>query len=340
MDALSEVLKTIRLDGAVYIHAEFTAPWCAEVCYGLPRATAQGAGADHIIFFHCLTEGRCRARLAEGGETLELRSGDLIVFPHDHRHLLGSDLRLTPVDANSVTPKAPPGELIQLRHGGGGEATRFVCGYLACNRRVSRALLSALPQLLHVPLRDDPAGAWLLDLLMLGVHESSLMRPGAQSILTKLSELLFAEALRRYDHDLPPEQQGWLSGLRDPIVGRALAMLHRQPAHAWTVDALAGAVSSSRSVLAERFTRLTGESPMQYLTGHRLALAAQALRSSHDPVARIAARVGYGSEAAFTRAFKREFTMPPVAWRKCGAMGAAGSWPPASLAVDHAAPLN
>lgn len=324
MDALSEVLKTIRLDGAVYINAEFTAPWCAAASYGLPRSTAQTAGADHIVFFHCLTEGHCSARLVDGGDTLELRSGDLIMFPHDHRHLLGSDLRLPPVDANSVTPKVPPGELIQLKHGGGGDSTRFVCGYLACNRRVSKALLASLPEMLHVPLREDPASAWLFDLLLLGVNESSAQRPGAQSILAKLSELLFAEALRRYADRLP-EQQGWLAGLQDPIVGRALALLHRQPAYAWTVETLASRVASSRSALAERFARLTGESPMQYLAGYRLALAAQALRSGREPVANIAANVGYGSEAAFTRAFKREFELPPAAWRKRDVAGAAGA---------------
>lgn len=330
MDALSEVLKTIRLDGAVYLNAEFTAPWCAEACYGMPRGGAQVAGADHIIFFHCLTEGRCYARLADGGDELELRSGDLMVFPHDHRHLLGSDLRLPAVDASSVTPRAPPGELIQLRYGGGGEATRFVCGYLACNRRVSRALLSALPEMLRVPLREDPSSAWLLDLLLLGVNESSTHRPGAQSVLTKLSELLLTEALRRYADELPPDQPGWLAGLRDPIVGRALALLHRQPADAWTVEALAHAVASSRSALAERFLRLTGQPPMHYLTGYRLALAAQALRSGQLSVATIALQVGYGSEAAFTRAFKREFAMPPAAWRRHETDGPANAGPSSS----------
>ncbi|MFC5435261.1 cupin domain-containing protein [Rhodanobacter umsongensis] len=338
MDALSEVLKTIRLDGAMYINAEFTAPWCAAASYGLPRATAQTAGADHIVFFHCLTEGQCNARLVDGEETLSLRSGDLILFPHDHRHLLGSDLQLPPVDADSVTPKAAAGELIQLRHGGGGVATRFVCGYLACNRRVSKALLAALPEMLRIPLRDDLTGTWLFELLLHGVNESSAQRPGAQSILAKLSELLFAEALRRYA-SCQPGQQGWLAGLQDPIVGRALALLHRQPAHAWTVEALAGAVASSRSVLAERFTRLTGESPMQYLTGYRLALAAQALRSGRDGIASIAANVGYGSEAAFTRAFKREFELPPAAWRKREAIDVAGA-SPGSPATAPAAPAS
>jgi len=315
MDSLSDVLKTVHLDGAVYLNAEFTAPWCVEAQYGMPRGTAH-AGADHIIFFHCLTEGACRARLVDDGEILELHAGDLIVFAHDHRHLLGSDIRLEPIDAGLITPPASPDEMIQLRHGGGGEATRFVCGYLSCNRRVSGPLLAALPQMLRVPLGGDPGSAWLLELLRMGVRESIAGQPGADSILTKLSELLFAQALRRHTESLPPDATGWLAGLRDPLVGRALALLHRHPADAWTVDSLARAVASSRSALAERFVRLMGDPPMQYLTHYRLARAAQALRGTRDAVASVAEAAGYGSEGAFTRAFKRAYGLPPAAWRK------------------------
>lgn len=315
MDSLSEVLKTIRLDGAVYLNAEFTAPWCVQAQYGLPRGNAH-AGADHIIFFHCLVEGACSARLVDGGDTLDLRVGDLIVFAHDHRHLLGSDLRLPSIDAATITLPSRLDEMIQLKHGGGGEATRFVCGYLLCNRRVSDPLLSALPQMLRIQLAGDPDSAWLLDLLRLGVRESIAGRAGAESILTKLSELLFAEALRRYSEALPSDATGWLAGLRDPLVGRVLALMHRRPAYAWTVETLAREVASSRSVVADRFTKLMGEPPMQYLIRHRLARAAQALRGTRDAVANIAEAAGYSSEGAFTRAFRREYGSPPAAWRK------------------------
>ncbi len=313
MDSLSEVLKTIRLDGAVYLNAEFTAPWCVQAQYGLPRDTVR---ADHVIFFHCLVEGCCHARLVDGDDTLDLQVGDLIVFAHDHRHLLGSDLGLPAIDATLITPPAPVDELIQLRHGGGGDATRFVCGYLACNRRMSLPLLSALPQMLRVRLGGDAGSTWLLDLLRLGVRESIAGHAGAESIRAKLSELLFAEALRRHAESLPPDATGWLAGLRDPLVGRALALIHTQSAHAWTVETLAREVASSRSVLAERFVKLMGEPPMQYLIRYRLARAAQALLGTRATVASVAEAAGYGSEGAFTRAFKREYGAPPAAWRR------------------------
>lgn len=322
MDPLSSVLQSIRLDGAVFLNAEFTAPWCVEASFGMPEPQLRQTGADHVVFFHCLIEGQCLASLVGSPHTLRLQAGDLIFFPHDNRHRMGSYMGAPMVNTDHLPRSVPPGELIQLCHGGGGDATRFVCGYLACNRQVSRSLLSALPEMFRVSLREDPGSAWLFDMLLLGVRESAAHRPGAASILTKLSELLFAEALRRYADEQPAGQGGWLAGLRDPLVGRALALLHAEPAHAWTVDSLARAVASSRSALADRFVRLTGAPPMQYLASHRLALAAQALRCGQAPVARIAESTGYASEAAFTRAFKRHYGMPPSGWRRQGGEGA------------------
>lgn len=316
MDTLSEVLSTIRLDGAVYIDAEFSAPWCVEAGYGLPCEASQLAGADHIIFFHCLIEGACRVRLSDGSETLTLASGDLVVFPHDHRHVLGTDLGLRAVASDDIAPETPASELIRLRHGGGGAVTRFVCGYLACNRRATASLLAALPQMLKVSLGGDPAAGWLLDLLRLGVQQSQVEEAGVRSIRVKLAELLMVEALRRHAASLPDSATGWLAGLRDPLVGRVLSLMHRRPADPWTVDSLARAVASSRSVLAERFATITGEPPIQYLARYRLALAAQALRVGDAPIGTIFEAAGYGSEAAFTRAFKREYGMPPAAWRR------------------------
>jgi AraC-like DNA-binding protein len=233
---------------------------------------------------------------------------------------MGSDLQLAPVEAASLiaTDAAAAGDFIQMRHGGGGAATRFVCGYLACSRSLCRPLLDALPRVLRIPIGDGPAAALLRELLRVGVRESSASRPGTESMLAKLSELMFVEAMRRYAENLPPEGKGWLAGVRDAHIGRALALLHGEPGKAWTVDELARKVALSRSVLAERFAALVGEPPMQYLMRWRLALAAQTLRSSGEAVARVAERSGYESEAAFNRAFKREFGMPPAAWRKAG----------------------
>lgn len=318
MDALSDVLKSVHLEGAVYTNAEFTAPWCVQAKFGLTNVRARLAGAEHVVFFHFLTEGSCKLRLADAAETLDLTAGDLILFLNDAAHLLGSDLRLTSVAAGSLVNTNTVTDFIQVRHGGGGAITRFVCGYIACSRSVCRPLFEALPRVLQIPIGDGPASTLLRELLRVGVAESSDSRPGAESMLAKLAELMFVEALRRYVEHMPPEGRGWLAGVRDTQIGRALALMHGDPGHAWTVDELAREVALSRSALAERFTALVGESPIQYLMRWRLALAAQALRSDGATIVRVAERSGYESEAAFSRAFKREFGMPPAAWRKAG----------------------
>src|SRR2546426_8612069 len=232
MDALSDVLKSVRLEGAVYLNAEFTAPWCIQAKFGLASVRARLAGAEHVVFFHFLTEGGCKVRLADSVEALDVASGDLVLFAREDKHLMGSDLQLAPVEAASLirADAAADGDFIQMRHGGGGAATRFVCGYLACSRSLCRPLLDALPRVLRIPIGDGPAAALLRELLRVGVRESSTARPGTESMLAKLSELMFVEAMRRYAENLP--------------------------------------------------------------------------------------RSGYESEAAFNRAFKREFGMPPAAWRK------------------------
>jgi AraC-like DNA-binding protein len=271
-----------------------------------------------VAFFHYLTEGACKVRLAEGGEALEARAGDLIFFPQEGRHLMGTDLQLAPMEADAFGASANPPDVdvFQLRYGGGGAVTRFTCGYLACERSTFRPLFEVLPRLLCIPVGDGSASALLRELLRAGVRESSELRPGADSMLAKVAELLFVEAMRRYMEKLPPEGKGWLAGVRDPHVGRALSLLHAEPGRAWSVDVLAREAALSRSALAERFTNLVGESPIQYLTRWRLALAARSLRAGSDAIARIAERSGYESEAAFSRAFKREFGSPPAAWRK------------------------
>jgi len=322
MDALSDVLSAIRLDGAVYVDAEFTAPWCVATRYGLHTAAPQLPNSDHVVFFHLLTDGSCLARLAGGGEVFEVKAGDLLLLPHDDLHVLGSDLGLSFSEVRNPPPEAG---LLELRAGGGGEATRFICGYLACDRRASRALLNSLPPMLLIPLGDISLSGWLGDLLRLGVQESLARRPGSQSLLAKLSELAFTEALRRYAQSNPPDLKGWLAGLQHPYVGRALTLLHGDPSRSWTVEELAREVALSRSALAERFAATIGMPPMQYLTQWRLTLAAQALRTGNEGIARVAERSGYDCEASFTRAFKREFGMPPAAWRKRGERGTAKS---------------
>jgi len=316
MDALSDVLKSVRLEGAVYLNAEFTTPWCIRGECGLPTVRAKLAGAEHVAFFHFLTEGACKVRLADGGEIHEAHAGDLILFPQEGKHLMGSDLQLAPMEAEAAAAGGSgfQGGVFHMRYGGGGAVTRFTCGYLACSRSVFRPLFESLPRMLCIPMGE--ASAMLRMLLTAGVHESSAGQPGGASMLAKLAEFLFVEAMRRHLDRLPSESRGWLAGVRDMHVGRALALLHAEPAKPWTVDALARKAALSRSALAERFSELVGESPIHYLKRWRLALAARTLRSTNESVARIAESSGYESEAAFNRAFKREFGVPPAAWRR------------------------
>jgi len=315
MDALSDLLHAVKLNGALFLEGRFTAPWCVESHSG-HESSGMFGGLDHIVFFHIITEGRCKVRLAAGGETLEAAAGDLILMPQDDTHLLGSDLQLAPVDADSLVRPAPPGGMLTMGYEGGGEETSLMCGFLSCDRQLSRPLLDALPRLVRVPLGDGPGAAWLMSLLRRGAQENSAPGPGSGTLLAKLAELLFVEAMRRYIDALPEQQTGWLAGLRDRYVGRALSLMHGRPAHDWTVDDLAEQVGLSRSALAQRFANLLGAPPMQYLTRWRLVLAAAALRSGDRAIARVAEESGYDSESAFNRAFKREFGMPPAAWRR------------------------
>ena len=318
MDALSDVLRTVRLEGALYLHAEFTAPWCINARYGQLRLSERLAGADHVIPFHHIVDGHCSAQLDTGGDVVELAAGDLVLIPRNERHLIGSELDPNALVAESVNADdcRPNDDLIPMGGGGGGEATSVVCGYLACSKSVTRPLLDALPRLFKVPMGDSPGYSMVQELLRAGMRESLRASSGLQPMLAKLAELLFVEALRRYIELLPPDGNGWLAGLRDAQVGRALALIHGEPSRNWTVEELARGAAMSRSALAERFTSLVGESPMQYLTRWRLALAAQMLRSTKEPIVRIAERAGYESETAFNRAFKREFGTPPAGWRR------------------------
>jgi AraC-like DNA-binding protein len=202
------------------------------------------------------------------------------------------------------------------RFGGGGEITRFVCGFMACDPRLGEVFLAGLPKIMKVRVADEPSGQWLEHAIRFSVGEANGSSAGSGLVLAKLSEVLFVETLRRYISALPPAQIGWLAGARDPIIGQALAFLHREPAHPWTVSHLARRVGLSRTRLAERFRHFLGVSPMAYLTQWRVKLGAEILQSTTDSIAEIAAAVGYSSESAFNRAFKREFDCPPAQFRR------------------------
>jgi AraC-like DNA-binding protein len=319
LDALSDVLRIVRLTGAVFMDAEFTAPWCIGEPSGVEVCIEHLPHAQHVVIYHLVTEGGCEASVPNGPE-VSARAGDLIIIPGGEAHSLGSDLSRRPVPGGPLVVKRGPDEVPQVRHGGGGAVTRMVCGYLACESSLFDTVLAALPRVMLLNMREGPGAQWLTSSIRFSIAESAAQRAGAGTVLAKLSELMFVEAIRRHTESLPPEQTGWLAGLRDRFVGKTLALIHSKPAHAWTVEELAGSVGLSRSALAERFTSLVGQPPMQYLTRWRLQLAANLLRSGSRNVASVAADVGYDSEAAFNRAFKRELGTTPAAWRRAPAI--------------------
>jgi AraC-like DNA-binding protein len=323
MDALSDVLQVVRLGGAVYLHGEFTAPWSVSSSSNAELCATFLPQSERVMSYHLVTAGSCWAQLAgDPASAIEVRAGELLVVPQGEEHIMASSLDVEPVPAAPTIAehlKTAPGELLQLNYGGGGVATSLLCGFIACDETLGNPLLAMLPRLFKVDMRNDPRSAWLESSLQFAAAEAADWRAGSSIVLGKLSELLFVEAVRRCIESMPATDEGWLAGVRDRFVGRALALMHAQPAYAWTVDELAQRVGLSRSALAQRFADLIGQPPVQYLTRWRLQLAAKELTSANKPLLAIAAQVGYESEAAFNRAFKREFGMPPSSWRKAQA---------------------
>ncbi|MBM3522326.1 MAG: AraC family transcriptional regulator [Alphaproteobacteria bacterium] len=309
-DVLSDVLQAVRLRGAVFYWVEATAPWIATA----PRAEVVAAtvmpGADHVMEFHVVAEGECWAGLADG-QPEQVAPGDVIIFPQGDAHVFRS-ARDTPIPDSGPNPSGNSLPFVVKLGGRGTPNARFVCGFLGCDARPFNPLLQALPRMLRVPSKDGP----LADLVRLAVKETAEPRPGGEALRARLAEMMFVEAVRRHLASLPASQGGWLGGLRDPHVGRVLSLLHARPSHPWTLDELARESGLSRTPLHERFSALVGQPPMQYLAQWRIQLAASQLAGGNEKVAAIALGVGYESEAAFNRAFKRLVGMPPAAWRR------------------------
>jgi AraC-like DNA-binding protein len=314
MDALSDVLRVVGLTGGVFLEAEFTAPWAVMAKVSPELCRPFMAPPQEVVSFHLVVEGAFQLQL-EDGRLWELRAGEAIMLPHNDAHVMTSAPDLPPVAVSEIVQ--PPQDLgvARIRHGGGGERTRLVCGFLGGDSQLN-PLLAHLPDALKVDVVGMPGGEWIAQSFAYAAQSLSNGDPGAATVAARLAELLFVEAVRRHLASAQPERAGWLAGLRDPAIGRALSLMHANVAESWTADALAGKVNMSRSAFADRFTQLVGQPPMRYLTGWRMQVAASKLRQTHKTIAQIAFEVGYESEAAFTRAFRREMGQPPAAWRR------------------------
>ena len=314
MDALSDVLRAVRLTGAVYFDVHASEPWVAEAPPGGSIVRGIFPGAEHLISYHAVTHGTCWGGLIDE-EPIRLSAGDILLLPHGDAHVMSSapGMRQTPNEAiyRRTTHVRLPFTITMGDTSA--DPARIVCGFLGCDARPFNPLLSALPRIIRM---NDKAGGALDVFMQVAVAESKAPRIGGECVLGRLSELMFVDVVRRYLESLPAGQAGWLAALRDPFVGRAIEALHRAPARSWTLETLAHEVALSRSVLAERFTHFAGQPPMQYLTNWRMQLAATYLLTGTDSIAAIAERVGYESEAAFSRAFKKIVGTPPGEWRK------------------------
>ena len=323
-DILSDVLRSVRLRGALYYYVSGSRNWAAEAPASREIAAAVMPDSEHVMEYHVVVRGSCWGAVV-GEPPVRVDPGDVILFPHGDAHVVSSapgmraptgvdgyferrheQLPFTlHLDAAEVRVGMPDSELCD---------TNLVCGFLGCDLRPFNPLIEALPRLMH--LRANDGQDWMRQFMLQAVSESKHKRPGGEAMLERVSEMMFIDAVRRYVASMPENSRGWLAGLRDRFVGRALALMHDDPGFAWTVDELGRRVGLSRSALHERFAELVGQPPMQYLANWRIQAGATLLRNTTATVATVAQDVGYESGAAFTRAFKRLVGKSPALWRQ------------------------
>ena len=325
-DPLSDLLRSVRLRGAVFYYVSFRDQWSAEAPAGNEIAEAVLPGCEHVMEYHMIAKGNGWAAVP-GQAPVKLAVGDIVMFPQGDRHVISSAPDVEPLRTTAdwifSTRNDPKPMPISYHHGvvDAGALlpvedadTIAVCGFLGCDLRPFNPLIAGLPRILHLPAAN--AGNWVARVIDQAVVESNNRRPGGEAVLERLSEMMFVDATRRYLDSLPEDATGWLAGLRDRFVGKALSLMHGHPDQAWSVDDLAHEVGLSRSALHDRFVKIIGQPPMHYLASWRIQLGARLLRETNRNVATIALDVGYDSEAAFSRAFRRMANMPPGAWRR------------------------
>ena len=324
-DTLSHVLRSVRLRGAVCYDVRGGRSWSGEAPPARDIAAAVMPGSEHVMEYHVVTRGEAWAAIV-GEAPVRMAAGDIVVVPHGDRHVISSAPSPRPLPADVgwylATANDPKPILVSLTGTGrisavaddDGAQTVVACGFLGCDLRPFNPLIATLPRLLHIPA--EGAEGWSVHAVRQAVHESRERRPGSAAVLERLSEMLFVDAVRRYIDRLPQDGTGWLAGLRDDCVGAALALIHADPGHPWTVEELSARVGLSRSALHDRFVRFVNDAPMQYLARWRMQVAATRLRETDDPITTVGLELGYGSEAAFSRAFKRIVGSAPSEWRR------------------------
>jgi AraC-like DNA-binding protein len=314
IDPLSDVLRSVRLVGGVFLDARFTAPWCVTANMDAGDCAAVLAAPAQLIAYHVITEGRLLLSIP-GEPSIEVRGGEVVLLPHNDGHVLASGPGLEPVRAGSLIERAENGGLARIVHGGGGPATHVVCGFLATEER-HNPLISTLPRTLKIDLRQAASRDWIEASVRFAAGELAHGRLASSTVMSRLSEVLLVEAVREYAPAVGAAESGWLKGMSDPYVARALSLMHRDIGAPWSAGALAKEVALSRSAFMERFSGLVGIPPIRYLTACRLEMTRRQLRDTRKSVALLAREVGYTSEEAFSRAFKRAFGVSPARWRE------------------------
>jgi AraC-like DNA-binding protein len=312
-DPLSDVLRSVRLTGGVFLEARFTAPWCVSAQIGVDDCKPFLANLVQVIGYHVVIEGSMLVAL-DGAPSMELHAGEIILLPRNDVHTISSALGLTPVSASHLIQQSPDGGLRRIRHGGGREPTSIICGFLG-TQDAFNPLLSTLPRALKLDISKGASRDWIEASVRFAAAELVRGRLASSSVMSGLSEVLLVEAVREYSSTLVDWERGWLKGLSDPNIGRALALIHGDISAPWSAEALAKEVALSRSAFMERFAALIGMPPIRYLTVWRLETAKRHLLESRMNISQITHAVGYESEEGFRRAFRREFGTSPAEWR-------------------------
>src|SRR3954447_25422401 len=313
IDPLLEELRSVRLKGGVFVDARFTAPWCVHTNIVAEDCGAFPVKPPLLIAYHFVIAGKVLVSVA-GEPTLDVRAGEIVLLPRNDVHTLASGTGLVPVSARQLIQPSADGGLARISHGGGGESAHIVCGYLGSEVSYN-PLIATLPKVLKLDVREGVSRDWVEASVRYAASELTAGRFASSSLLSRLSELLFVEAMRQYSVTFTDQDPGWLKGVADPQIGRALAAIHHNTGSPWSAESLAREVSMSRSAFVDRFTTLVGMPPIRYLTIWRLQAAKLGLRETHKTIEQLAQEVGYGSGEAFSRAFKREFGLSPAHWR-------------------------